>query len=80
MRPLMFLIGILLFFYVIVEAFKGTLQYSFEGFIGSGLYSISSRFTNMPPEALFMDLVYVLTLLLSIVMMYAGFTMEKADR
>lgn len=70
----MFLIGILLFFYVVIEAFEGNLQYSFEGWIGSGLYSIGARFSSIPSKALFMNVVYGLTLLISFIMIYVGFT------
>ena len=72
MRPLLFLIGVLLFFYVIVEAIEGKLQYSFEGWIGTGIYDVAGRFTAMPSITLFMDLVYALTLILSLGMIYIG--------
>lgn len=78
MRPLVFLIGLLLFAYVIVEAIKGELQYSFEGFIGSGLYGIASHFTSsLPARGAFMDIVYALTLVLALLMMWVGITGDR---
>ena len=77
MRPLLFLIGVLLFFYVIVEAIEGKLQYSFEGWIGTGIYDIAGRFETMPSITLFMDLVYALTIILSLGMIYIGATSSR---
>lgn len=75
----MFLIGIFLFFYVVVEAFQGKLQYSFEGWIGSGLYSIGDRFVSMPSRTLFMDMVYALTLLIALIMIFIGWTGHRSE-
>lgn len=68
----MFLIGVLLFFYVVVEAIEGKLQYSFEGWIGTVIYDVVGRFTAMPSITLFMDLVYALTIILALGMIYIG--------
>ena len=77
MRPLLFLVGVLLFFYVIVEAIEGKLQYSFEGWIGIGMYDLSEKFTAMPSMTLFMDLVYFMTFVLALGMIYIGGTSNK---
>ena len=73
----MFLIGVLLFFYVVVEAIEGKLQYSFEGWIGTGIYDVAGRFTAMPSITLFMDLVYTLTIILALGMIYIGATSSR---
>ena len=73
----MFLIGVLLFVYVIVEAIEGKLQYSFEGWIGTGIYDVVGRFTAMPSITLFMDLVYALTIILALGMIYIGATSSR---
>lgn len=73
----MFLIGILLFFYVVVEAIEGKLQYSFEGWIGTGIYDVAGRFTAMPSITLFMDMVYALTIILALGMIYIGATSSR---
>ena len=73
----MFLIGVLLFFYVVVEAIEGKLQYSFEGWIGNGIYYVAGRFTTMPSITLFMDLVYALTIILALGMIYIGATSSR---
>ena len=73
----MFLIGVLLFFYVVVEAIEGKLQYSFEGWIGTGIYDVAGRFTAMPSMTLFMDLVYALTIILALGMIYIGATSSR---
>lgn len=73
----MFLIGVLLFFYVVVEAIEGKLQYSFEGWIGTGIYDVVGRFTAMPSITLFMDLVYALTIILALGMIYIGATSSR---
>ena len=73
----MFLAGVLLFFYVVVEAIEGKLQYSFEGWIGTGIYDVVGRFTAMPSITLFMDLVYALTIILALGMIYIGATSSR---
>ena len=73
----MFLIGVLLFFYVVVEAIEGKMQYSFEGWIGTGIYDVAGRFTAMPSITLFMDLVYTLTIILALGMIYIGATSSR---
>ena len=73
----MFLIGVLLFFYVVVEAIEGKLQYSFEGWIGTGIYDVVGRFTAMPSITLFMDMVYALTIILALGMIYIGATSSR---
>ena len=73
----MFLAGVLLFFYVVVEAIEGKLQYSFEGWIGTGIYDVAGRFTAMPSITLFMDLVYALTIILALGMIYIGATSSR---
>lgn len=73
----MFLAGVLLFFYVVVEAIEGKLQYSFEGWIGTGIYDVAGRFTAMPSMTLFMDLVYALTIILALGMIYIGATSSR---
>ena len=73
----MFLAGVLLFFYVVVEAIEGKLQYSFEGWIGTGIYDVAGRFTAMPSKTLFMDLVYALTIILALGMIYIGATSSR---
>ena len=73
----MFLIGVLLFFYVVVEAIEGKMQYSFEGWIGTGIYDVAGRFTAMPSITLFMDMVYALTIILALGMIYIGATSSR---
>lgn len=77
MRPLLFILGFLLVVYLIASWINGTLQYSFEGYIGSGVFWIgniaSPGFMSLTS---FMDIVYVLTFLLGIVMMYGGISGE----
>ena len=73
----MFLAGVLLFFYVVVEAIEGKLQYSFEGWIGTGIYDVAGRFTAMPSITLFMDMVYALTIILALGMIYIGATSSR---
>ena len=78
MRPLMLIIGFLLVIYVIAEWINGTLRYSFEGYIGSGVYGITDYFSpNFMPYAVFMGIVYVLTFLLGIAMIWIGATGER---
>lgn len=78
MRPLSFIIGLLLLIYFIVEAMKGRLQYSFEGFVGTGVYGIASHLTDsMPSEGLFMSIVYAFTVALSLLLMWIGITGGK---
>ncbi len=77
MKPLTFIIGILLVVYVIAEWINGTLQYSFEGYIGSGIYGISSHFTSMPSYNSFMTVVYVLTFVAGLLMVWIGLTGER---
>ncbi|MBX8640810.1 MAG: hypothetical protein KIY10_09295 [Thermoplasmata archaeon] len=78
MRPIVLVLGVLLVIYVIAEWINGTLQYSFEGYIGSGVYGIASYFTtSMPRYNTFMTLVYVFTFLIGIGMVWVGLSGEK---
>ncbi len=77
MRPISFIIGFLLVLYVAAEALGHTLQYSFEGYIGTGVYLIADRFYSMPSMGLFLDIVYVFTFLAGILMMWIGITGER---
>jgi hypothetical protein len=78
MKPLSFIIGFLLVIYVLAGAFGGTLQYSFEGYIGSGVYFIASRFTTMPlPQSVFLGIVYAITIMIGILLMVRGLFGQK---
>jgi hypothetical protein len=78
MKPLSFIIGLLLIIYVAAGAIGGTLQYSFEGYIGSGAYYIASRFTAMPlTETVFLGIIYAVTIMFGIVLMMNGVFGQK---
>ena len=78
MRVVMLLGGLLLSLYVVAAWIGGTLQYSFEGYIGSGIYGIGNYFdAGFMSRGTFMSIVYVLTLLLGIIMIIAGFGDRK---
>lgn len=73
MRPLIFLLGFLLTIYVIMEWIEGTIKYSMEGWIGNGVYTVINYFSpNFTAHSTFMTVVYVLTFLLGIFMMFIG--------
>lgn len=78
MRPLIFLIGILLALYMVSSWISGTLQDSFEGYIGSGIYGIANFASpNFMAFGSFMTIVYILTFLMAIMMVWIGIAGQK---
>lgn len=78
MRPIILIGGFLLTIYVIAAWIGGTLEYSMEGYIGNGIYTIIDYFNpNFSSHTLFMFAVYVLTFLAGILMMWIGLAGEK---
>lgn len=78
MRPIILLMGALLVIYVVAEWIGGTLQYSFEGYIGNGIYGIANYANpGFASHASFMAVVYVLTALFGILMVWIGLTGER---
>jgi len=73
MKPFTFLIGLFLTIYVIVEWLQGTISYSFEGWIGTGAWRMINYFSpGFTPMGEFLSIVYLLTLLIGLGMMYIG--------
>ncbi|MEM0202112.1 MAG: hypothetical protein QXR73_02955 [Candidatus Micrarchaeaceae archaeon] len=71
MRPILFILGFLLTIYVIAEWLQGTIQYSFEGWIGGSAFAIANQFSpNFMAKGSFLDIVYVLTLVIGIAMIF----------
>ena len=78
MRPLIFLIGVLLALYMVSSWISGTLQDSFEGYIGSIVYGIANFASpNFMAFGYFMTIVYVLTFLMAVMMVWVGIVGQK---
>lgn len=78
MRPLIFLIGILLALYMVSSWISGTLQDSFEGYIGSSVYGVVNFASpNFMAFGYFMTIVYVLTFLMAVMMVWVGIVGQK---
>lgn len=78
MKPLYFIIGIITVIYVITEWIGGKIQYSIEGYVGSGLFDIITFFDkHFISRGLFMNLVYVATLLFGIILVWIGMKRGK---
>lgn len=76
MRPVLFLVALGTLIYLVSDAFSGHLQYSFPGVIGNDIYAAIGNNPNFFGHSFFMDLVYTITFLVVIVMLYAGLKME----
>lgn len=78
MRPLIFLIGFLLALYMISSWIAGTLQDSFEGYIGTSVYGIVNYASpNFMAFGSFMTIVYILTFLMAVFMVWIGIMGRK---
>lgn len=78
MRPLFLLIGILTVIYVIAEWIGGHLQYSLEGYVGGGVFGIANYLNpGFASYNSFMAIVYVLTFIFGILMVWIGLTGER---
>ena len=73
MRPFIFLIGILLALYMLSSWIDGTLQDSFEGYVGMSVYGIINFLRpNFMVSGVFMTAVYILTFLMAVFMVWIG--------
>ena len=73
MRPLLFFAGIITVIYVIAEWFGGHIQFSIEGYTGNGMYDIINFFdSHLISRGLFLNIIYLLTLLTGIGFMWIG--------
>ena len=78
MRPLIFLIGFLLALYMISSWIAGTLQDSFEGYIGTSVWGITNYADpNFMAFGSFMTIVYILTFLMAVFMVWIGIMGRK---
>lgn len=78
MRPILFLMGVLLMIYLVYSLFAGLLQYSMYGVLGTGIYDILNYAApNSIGKGAFLSIVYILVFLAALVMIIAGLKGER---